>query len=121
MRPAKHGRADVRMGEPVAYFLWGGGGITLTRLVDRPSISADLGCDIWGQPSVDLGGSGLTTTREGLGVALRLRVYHAMPIGGLPIGLVGELGYKTVGYLEGHPLDEAVRFMAGFTFEERQP
>ena len=104
----------VRIGEPTFYYLWGGIGLHITPLLRRARLTADLHLDLWGQPSLTLGGDELWDTREGFGCAVLTRLATPSPWRRLPIDFLFEVGAKSAGYLEGHPLDEALMLRLGF-------
>lgn len=104
----------VRVGEPVFYYLWGGIGVEITPLLRRTHYTLDLRVELWGQPSLTLGGDEWWDTREGFGCAVLTRLAVPAPWQRLPVDLLLEVGGKTAGYVEGHPLDEALMLRIGF-------
>ncbi len=103
---------NLRLGDESYYQSWGGLGFLVSYPFARSLFSADLSVDVWQQPAIKLGGN----EREyggGLGGAFSVRGYFKIPEAIPPMKAIVELGYKSVGFLEGYPLDASPVFVLG--------
>ncbi len=104
---------DLRLGDGSFHSGWGGVGVDVQRIFDDGHWRLDAGAKLWLQPSLMSGFNPTRSIGSGLGGAWSVRVYQ--DIHGLPVSLnlVGELGYKTAGYVEGYPMKATPLLMMG--------
>jgi len=104
---------DLSVGDNTFHSGWGGAGLDVHRIFDDGHWRLDLGARLWHQPALTKGWNPGETVGSGLGGAWRMRVYQ--DIHGLPVSLhaVGEIGYKTGGFIEGYPMAASPLLMMG--------
>ena len=96
-----------------------GGGVRVKKLFRSDRYSVDGRIEVWDQPGFNLLGRGLKTRSGGFGGALVSTVRFTPDLltrGSLIWSIVGDLGYKTAGYLEGEALDRGLVLRVGGSF-----
>ena len=116
---ARTALVDLRLGDDAFHRSWGGIGIDVHRMVDRERLRVDGGVKLWKQPELTSGFATPKSLGGGVGGALSLRAYRAISEGAQPIRAVGEIGYKTAGFVEGYPMRAGAMVMFGLAL--RQP
>jgi hypothetical protein len=105
----------LRYGEPTFHQFWGLG-VEAIDLISYKDISINPRFNLWNQPALLLGGEKITHGNSGLGfsvfITALLRISNTRPA----IRLVGEIGYKTSGFVPGEMLSEGFSFRAGLGF-----
>jgi hypothetical protein len=96
---------DIRIGDQTFHGSWGGIGASFFHVVAWRRYFTDLNVGIWHQPKLLLGEAPGTSKGGGLGGGISVRGYYDVPISPSSLSAVIELGYKSVGFLEGYPLD----------------
>lgn len=104
---------DVRVGDTTFYDGWGGVGVSVRNLYERKRASIDANLDLWKQPGLELSGTPAGLKGLGFGGAASVRGYFGLGRRDKCVSAVVELGYKSAGFLEGHPLDAAPIVTAG--------
>ena len=94
-----------RLGDNSYYDDWGGFGGLVSYPFSTSTFSADIKFDLWRQPKMKFGGHEVLRG-EKTGVAFSLRSYFNIPDTSYPMKAIIEVGYKSVGFLEGYPLGE---------------
>jgi hypothetical protein len=122
---------DFRIGNQTFYSSWGGIGLKCINIASVSRLSADLNLDIWKQPELILGGSQLiwnangyssgnllgTPKGGGVGGAISARGYYDLTDSIHSLSVIAELGYKSVGFLEGYNLDASPIIMIGVGYQ----
>lgn len=105
---------DVARGDETFYRSWWSAGVTVQRLVSRRSLVLDADARLWRQPELQSRGESWDPSARTYGVAFSARAHLVLrrrdP---KPISLVGEIGYKTRGFLEGYRMDASPIAMLG--------
>ncbi len=104
---------DIRYGDKTFYSAWGGAGILVQNIYKPQNFTFDANLNIWKQPGLKFGNDKAELKGKGIGGAFSLRGYYDFPNTKLPISAVLELGYKTIGFLEGYSLDSSPIFALG--------
>jgi hypothetical protein len=107
---------DVRIGDRTFCGSWGGIGASFFNIVAWRRYFTDLDISIWNQPKLLLGEAPGTPKGGGLGGAFSIRGYYDFPNSLNSFSAVIELGYKSVGFLEGYPLDASPIFTIGIGY-----
>ncbi len=107
---------DIRIGDNTFAGSWGGIGISLFNIVAWKRYFTDLNVQIWTQPGLTLNGIPGAVKGGGLGGAFSIREYYDFASALDSFSAVIELGYKSVGFLEGHELDASPIFMIGLGY-----
>ena len=124
---------DLRVGDRTFYTSWGGLGASFRNIASWDRLSADLNVDTWKQPKIMVSGtqviwslhsiSYLGTPGDwsggGFGGAVSLRAYYNFADPDIPIAAMAELGYKSVGFLEGYSLDASPIVMVGIAYRPK--
>ena len=105
----------IRYGIPTFHHSWGIGLYNL-GIVDSDNLTFNLGFDLWNQPSMEMMDSEGGESKGGFGGAIsckaKLKLMEKYP----QIYLVGEARSKTIGYLPGEPLGDALVLRGGLSF-----
>ncbi|MBN2362689.1 hypothetical protein JXL83_00995 [candidate division WOR-3 bacterium] len=104
---------DLRIGDHTFYKSWGGFGVVFRNIYSRDRFSADLNLDLWKQPDLRFDSIPGIEKGGGVGGAFSVRGYYDFTETDYPISAVLELGYKSVGFMEGYQLDATVLFRTG--------
>lgn len=107
---------DIRIGDQTFYSSWGGIGVTLLNIVGWKRYFSDLDVHVWSQPKLLLNGTPGSVKGGGLGGAFSVREYYDFSETLNPLSAVIELGYKSVGFLEGYGLDASPIFLIGLGY-----
>jgi len=102
----------IRIGDPTFHKSWGIG-MEAINLIKQNNLSLNSQFHIWNQPSLLLGGEKITKGNSGLGGSFLITAFYEFTNSPLPISLVGEIGYKTSGYVQGETLSQGVIARAG--------
>jgi len=103
----------VRIGDTGAERTWGLG-VRAARVAQRGRIDADLSADVWRQPALDATPSATRLMTGGL-VATTIRVALGGSKKSSRVGLVGQAGYKSDGFVSGERLRAGAIIRAGLT------
>lgn len=109
---------DIRKGDQTFYRSWGGFGAVVQNIYQDESYSLDAGMETWKQPALEFGPQPSIADGGGWGTAGWLRGYYNFESGSVHLSWLGEIGYKSVGFLEGYPLDAGPHFLAGVAIRE---
>lgn len=104
---------DFRLGDETFHRSWGGIGLYIQNFCDAGSASFDVRLDFWQQPRLDFGPVPIEHKGGGSGGAFAVRAFY--PLAAAVAG-VGEVGYKSVGFLEGFSLDASLIVGVGLAF-----
>lgn len=107
------GLINIRYGDQTIYDFGGGIGLLVQNIYSPSKFSFDINVNIWNQPGLKFGNDQAEIKGEGIGGALSIRGYYDFPDNKFPISAVVELGYKSVGFLEGYTLDSSPIFALG--------
>ena len=110
-------RLDLRTGGTAIHSGWGGVNLEVRRIVDEASFRLDGQLMAWRQPALRSGWSPSTEIANGLGGGFTLRVMQGLDALRTSLRLVGEVGYKTGGFLEGYPLAATPLVLIGIAWE----
>jgi hypothetical protein len=96
-------KVSVRFGDTGTARAWGIG-VRANHVVGRKRVAVDLGGDIWRQPPLDAPTPTAVPATGGLAAAtVRLALGHAQSA--QRVGLLGEVGYKSGGFVPGERLN----------------
>lgn len=109
---------DIRYGDRAFYGFWGGIGVMIQNFYNRQNFSFDINANIWDQPGLRFGSDKADLQGKGIGGALSVKGYYDFEIPKLPLSAVIELGYKSIGFIEGYPLDAAPIFSIGIAIKD---
>jgi hypothetical protein len=104
---------DIRYGDKTFYNSWDGVGILVQSIYRPKNFSFDVYLNIWKQPGLKLENDKAELKGKGIGGAFSIRGYYDFSNTKLPISAVLELGYKSVGFLEGYSLNSLPIFSFG--------
>lgn len=104
---------DLRMGDQTFHTSWGGIGVAFQNVYSRGRFSTDAVIDLWRQPTLKLGGVPGVSKGGGIGGAFSVRGYYDFTDANRSLSAVLELGYKSVGFLEGYRFDASPVFRIG--------
>lgn len=121
---------DLKVGDQTFYPFWGGLSVHLQNIASWRSWSADANIDFWKQPKLMVTGSQVVWNRNrwsvynipgtfkggGFGGAISIRGYYHFDVLGNSLAAVAEVGYKSVGFLEGYSLDASPVLMVGIAY-----
>lgn len=103
---------DIRIGDNKLDNFWGGGVSFYRNISDKIQFTSYA--NFWVQPAMELGGTSVFNTKEGFGGRLlgeiNLHFGHSFPL-----GLYGQLGYKSAGFLEGEQLNKGLILRLGMS------
>jgi hypothetical protein len=105
----------LRYGVPTFHRFWGLGFYGM-NIIELDPFSFDIGADIWNQPMISTYSSDITESKGGLGGAMTCTMFLKLAETFATVSLMGELETKTVGYLPGEPLSDAMIFRVGLSF-----
>jgi hypothetical protein len=107
---------DFQLGDNAFHSGWGGLGVQVQRIVDDEELRIDGSLRLWQQPDLISGFPVGKVLGGGLGGSFTLRAYQDIPGLPFPIHAVGEVGYKSVGFVEGYPMDASPLVMLGISW-----
>jgi hypothetical protein len=105
---------DFGYGDQTFYDSWGSVGILVHNIYKKDVFAFDVHCNVWKQPGITFGLDNSEIRGSGIGGAFSVRGYYDISNPWLSISAVLELGYKSVGFLEGYDLDSSPIIMVGF-------
>lgn len=109
---------DISYGDQTFHSSWGGVGVQIKNIFQPKDFSFDINFNLWKQPELKFGQNPTTTKGGGLGGAFSVRGYYNIPDIDFPLSAVFELGYKSVGFLDGYKLDASPIIMFGLALRE---
>lgn len=115
---AKVGELYLRYGIPTFHRSWGIG-FYGTNVIESDPFSFDIGADLWNQPVVSTYDYNISESKGGLGGALSCTTYFKLAETFATVRLMGEMKAKTIGYLQGEPLSDALILRVGLSFVPR--
>lgn len=95
-----------------------GGGLHATCLLCSGPLNLDLHLDVWAQPNVALDEQDLNALGRSAGGSVQATLFYRIRRPQPSLYLVGQVGYKTRGFLPGEYLDEGVLLRIGLSFQE---
>jgi hypothetical protein len=105
---------DLARGDETFHASWWSAGATAQSLVTGGRLTLDAEARAWRQPELQVIGEEVDDAARPLGAGLSLRAYVAL---GDPAtsrySLVGEVGYKTRGFVEGHRMGAGPSLLLG--------
>jgi hypothetical protein len=104
---------SVRIGDTGAVRTWGVG-VRAARAAQRGRIAVDLSADIWNQPALNAPPSATRLKTGGL-LATTMHVALGRQQASSRMGLVGEVGYKSDGFVRGELLRAGAIVRVGLT------
>ena len=104
---------DISYGDQTFHDSWGGVGVHIQNIYSPENFSFDLSINVWNQPELKFGYNPAEIKGGGIGGAFSVRGYYNFPGIEFPLAAVLELGYKSVGFIEGYELDSSPIFMIG--------
>jgi hypothetical protein len=107
---------DIRVGDQTFYSSWGGIGFTFLKISTWGKCSADANVNIWKQPDMILGGTPGSAKGGGFGGAFSVRGYYDFSESNNSFSAAVELGYKSVGFLEGYSLNASPIIIIGLGY-----
>jgi hypothetical protein len=106
---------NFRIGDNKLDNFWGLGCLYHKKISDNFSFTSQL--DTWVQPEMELGGITTFNTNDGFGA--RFVSEFNLYIGrSFPIGIYGQVGYKSSGFIEGEILDKGPIVRLGISFRD---
>ena len=105
---------NLRIGDYNLNNFWGFGITHLIALKNESQLN--LIADSWVQPSMNLGGLETFQTKKGLGGRI-IGEFNLFFSKTLPVGIYGQVGYKTSGYIEGEKLDKGLILRMGISIK----
>jgi hypothetical protein len=108
----------LRYGVPTFHRSWGIG-LHATNIIEYDPFTFDIGADVWNQPVVSSYDYDITESKGGLGGAMSCTVYLRLAETFATVRLMGEFETKTMGYLPGEALSDALVLRAGLSFIPR--
>ena len=107
---------DVRIGDQSFYPAWGGIGVILQHAFTNNDFSTDVYLDLWKQPALKFNTIPGISKGGSFGGALSLRGIFNLTNENRSLSGILEIGYKTVGFLEGYRYDASPVFRFGVGF-----
>lgn len=104
---------DVRIGDNKLDNFWGGGVSYFKEISDKLLVSTNA--DFWHQPAMELGGETTFKTNRGIGGRL-IGEINLHFNDSFPVGIYGQAGYKSTGFIEGERLDRGLIIRIGASF-----
>jgi len=95
-------KVSVRFGDTGTARAWGVG-VRANHVAGRKRVAIDLAADIWRQPSIDSSTPTAALATGGLATAT-VHLAIGNPQGARRVGLLGEIGYKSGGFVPGERL-----------------
>lgn len=108
---------NLRVGDGAFHTSWGGVGFAFQNIYSRGEFSADVNLDVWKQPELKFGGIPGKSKGGGIGGAFSMRGYYNFSDARSSLAAVIELGYKSVGFLEGYQFDASPVFRIGIAIK----
>jgi hypothetical protein len=115
---AKTTELYIRYGIPTFHRSWGLGFYGM-NIIESDPFSFDIGADIWNQPVLSTYDYNISESKGGLGGAISCTTYLKLVETFATVRLMGELEAKTMGYLQGEPLSDALIVRVGLNFMPR--
>lgn len=104
---------DLHVGDNAFHKSWGGVGLSILNVIEKPRFSLDMELQSWNQPGLDLKRNETGLFGDGFGGAAALTGHYELSEKEHPLTAILQLGYKSAGYLEGYPLHSAPILSAG--------
>jgi hypothetical protein len=104
---------DLRYGDQSFHKNWGGLAIEVKNIYMSPKYSIDFNVNLWNQPALQFGQYPTRLKGDGFGASFSARGYYNFLTSSLPISAVLELGYKSIGFVEGYNFDSTPIIIAG--------
>ncbi|MCU0452820.1 MAG: hypothetical protein MUE68_04120 [Bacteroidetes bacterium] len=95
---------DLRAGDRTFHSGWGGFGVEVRRIFEDPDLRIDGSVMMWRQPGLKSGWAPSKVVGSGLGAGFTVRAYRALDAFSSSVRIVGEVGYKSGGFVEGFPM-----------------
>jgi len=109
---------DLHVGDQTFHGFWGGIDLVVSNIRVHDRLSLDVNMDLWKQPGVEIAHELTGLEGKGVGGAFSVRAYYDLGESRHKVWGFIELGYKSVGFLEGYPLDSSPVVMAGFSLNK---
>ena len=109
---------DIGCGDQTFHDSWGGLGIEVRNIYSLQNFTFDVSINLWNQPGMKFRSDNAEVEGKGIGGALAVKGYYDIPDMNLPVSLVLELGYKSIGFIEGYSLDSSPIFAVGIAVRE---
>ena len=106
-------RVTLRVGDAGATRPWGAS-VLLARIAALGPVTADVSADLWRQPPLDASPSAIALKTGGL-VAATAHAALGHRSASSRVGVIGQFGYKSVGFAPGEPLRAGAVVRAGLT------
>lgn len=107
----KNGRlllVKARIGDATFRHFYGGG-VKMLNLVNKETLKVNTAIDMWYQPSFTIGlSTGINSVQEALGFMIQSSFSYFPLKNNFKLGIHGQVGYKTRGYLMGENLDKGL-------------
>jgi hypothetical protein len=101
------------LGNQTFHKSWSGLGVAFQNIYAHDKFSANVNLDVWKQPALRFTSIPGTSKGGGVGGAFSIRGYYDFNETDHPLAAVIELGYKSVGFLEGYQFDATPLFRIG--------
>jgi len=108
----------IRRNQPVVDYNYWGIGVTLLNIVAKPQFSMDFETNIWNQPPLYLWGNKPYKKSNSFGGALFCSINQKIDVLPGMVYITGQLGYKTLGFMEGEILDKGLIVRFGLSFKD---
>lgn len=115
---AKVGELYFRYGIPTFHRSWGIG-FYGTNIIESDPFSFDIGANVWNQPVVSTYDYNVSESKGGLGGSMSCTAYLKLAETFATVCLMGEVETKTMGYVQGEPLSDAMILRVGLRFIPR--
>ena len=126
-------RISLTVGDGAFYPSWTGFDVSCRNIATSGRWSADINLALWNQPQLMLTGDQITWDRSnsvlvgipgqltggGFGGALSARGYYRLTHSDYSLAATAELGYKTIGFLEGYQLEASPILLVGLAFQPK--
>jgi hypothetical protein len=104
---------DFSYGDQSFHDSWGGVGVKLQNIYSTPNFVFDLNMNLWKQPGLRFESGDRTVDGDGVGGAFSIRTYYNFENSESALTGIVELGYKSVGFIEGYVMDSSPIFQIG--------
>lgn len=109
---------EISYGDQAFYDSWGGIGIQIQNIYQNQYFALDVNSNIWKQPELQFGLNPTVSKGGGTGGAFSVRGHYNFSDPQSPVSIVVELGYKSIGFLEGYNMDSSPILMAGLALRK---
>ncbi|MBU1700691.1 MAG: hypothetical protein KJ970_00265 [Candidatus Eisenbacteria bacterium] len=110
---------DFRIGDQTFHDSWGGLGVFIQNIYEPKPFSFDMHVDIWNQPEIQLRSNPTAHRGGGMGGAFSVRGHYNLSDSKHPLSAALEIGYKSIGFLEGYNLDASPILLIGLALALR--